>query len=114
MVRLRSQVQTEADRDDERRRREELQENIIKFLDTAMEVSQGDLTKRGDVTSDVLGNVVDAINLMVAEIGPSSPTCAGRHAGVGRRPPDDRLDGARADGAPRRARRARSRHPSKR
>jgi methyl-accepting chemotaxis protein len=69
VVRLRSQVQTEADRDDERRRREELQENIIKFLDTAMEVSQGDLTKRGDVTSDVLGNVVDAINLMVAEIG---------------------------------------------
>src|SRR6266571_7241000 len=68
VVRLRSQVQTEADRDDERRRREELQENIIKFLDTAMEVSQGDLTKRGDVTSDVLGNVVDAINLMVAEI----------------------------------------------
>jgi twitching motility protein PilJ len=69
VVRLRSQVQTEADRDQERRRREELQENIIKFLDTAMEVSQGDLTKRGEVTSDVLGNVVDAINLMVAEIG---------------------------------------------
>ena len=69
VVRLRSQVQTEADRDEERRRREELQENIIKFLDTAMEVSQGDLTKRGEVTSDVLGNVVDAINLMVAEIG---------------------------------------------
>ncbi len=69
VVRLRSQVQTEADRDDERRRREELQENIINFLDTAMEASQGDLTKRGEVTSDVLGNVVDAINLMVAEIG---------------------------------------------
>src|SRR5712691_8001356 len=68
VVRLRSQVQTEADRDDERRRREELQENIVKFLDTAMEVSQGDLTKRGEVTSDVLGNVVDAINLMVSEI----------------------------------------------
>ena len=50
--------------------REELQENIIKFLDTAMEVSQGDLTKRGEVTSDVLGNVVDAINLMVAEMEP--------------------------------------------
>ena len=68
IVRLRSQVQTESERDDERRRRKELQENIIKFLDTAMEVSQGDLTKRGEVTSDVLGNVVDAINLMVAEI----------------------------------------------
>jgi len=69
VVRLRSQVQTETERDDERRRREELQESIIQFLDTAMEISQGDLTKRGDVTSDVLGNVVDAINLMVAEIG---------------------------------------------
>jgi len=68
IVRLRSQVQTESERDDERRRREELQENIVKFLDTAMEVSQGDLTKRGEVTSDVLGNVVDAINLMVSEI----------------------------------------------
>ena len=69
VVRLRDQVQTESERDDERKQREELQENIIKFLDVAMEVSQGDLTKRGEVTSDVLGNVVDAINLMVAEIG---------------------------------------------
>jgi len=69
IVRLRDQVRTESERDDERKRREELQENIIRFLDVAMEVSQGDLTKRGEVTSDVLGNVVDAINLMVAEIG---------------------------------------------
>ncbi len=68
IVRLRSQVQTETDRDEERRRREQLQEHIVKFLDTAMEVSQGDLTKRGEVTSDILGNVVDAINLMVSEI----------------------------------------------
>jgi methyl-accepting chemotaxis protein len=69
IVRLRVQVQTESERDEERRRREDLQESIIKFLDVAMEVSQGDLTKRGEVTSDVLGNVVDAINVMVAEIG---------------------------------------------
>jgi len=69
IVRLRAQVQTEAERDEERKRREELQENIVRFLDVAMEVSQGDLTQRGEVTSDVLGNVVDAINLMVAEIG---------------------------------------------
>jgi len=69
IARLRSQVQTESERDEERRRRENLQESIIKFLDVAMEVSQGDLTKRGEVTSDVLGNVVDAINVMVAEIG---------------------------------------------
>jgi len=69
IARLRTQVQTESERDEERRRREDLQESIIKFLDVAMEVSQGDLTKRGEVTSDVLGNVVDAINVMVAEIG---------------------------------------------
>jgi methyl-accepting chemotaxis protein len=69
VVRLRTQVQTEGERDQERRRHEELQENIIRFLDVAMEVSQGDLSRRGEVTSDVLGNVVDAINLMVAEIG---------------------------------------------
>jgi methyl-accepting chemotaxis protein len=69
IVRLRAQVQTEAERDEERKRREDLQENIIRFLDVAMEVSQGDLSRRGEVTSDVLGNVVDAINLMVAEIG---------------------------------------------
>jgi twitching motility protein PilJ len=69
IVRLRSLVQTEAERDDEKRKREELQRNITRFLDTVTEVSQGDLTKRGEVTSDVLGNVVDAINVMVEEIG---------------------------------------------
>jgi methyl-accepting chemotaxis protein len=68
VVRLRSQVQTEAERDEERRKREELQRNIMKFLDTAMEISQGDLTKRGEVTADILGSVVDAINVMVEEI----------------------------------------------
>jgi twitching motility protein PilJ len=69
IVRLRSLVHTEAERDDEKRKREELQRNITRFLDTVTEVSQGDLTKRGEVTSDVLGNVVDAINVMVEEIG---------------------------------------------
>ena len=68
IVRLRSQVQTEAERDEERRKRQELQRNIMTFLETAMEISQGDLTRRGEVTADVLGSVVDAINLMVEEI----------------------------------------------
>jgi methyl-accepting chemotaxis protein len=68
IVRLRGLVQTEAERDEERRKREELQQHIIKFLDTVVEIGQGDLTKRGEVTWDVLGNVVDAINLMVEEI----------------------------------------------
>ena len=69
VVRLRGLVQTEAERDEERRRREELQANIIRFLDAVQEMAQGDLSRRGEVTSDVLGNVVDAINLMVEELG---------------------------------------------
>lgn len=68
IVRLRALVQTEADRDEERRKREDLQQNIIKFLDTVVEIGKGDLTRRGEVTWDVLGNVVDAINLMIEEI----------------------------------------------
>ena len=68
IVRLRALVQTEADRDEERRKREELQKNIIQFLDTVVEIGKGDLTRRGEVSGDVLGNVVDAINLMVEEI----------------------------------------------
>jgi twitching motility protein PilJ len=68
IVRLRAQVQTESERDDERHKREELQRNIMRFLDTATEIAQGDLTRRGQVTSDVLGSVVDAINVMVEEL----------------------------------------------
>ena len=68
VVRLRAQVMTEAERDDEKRKREELQRNIQTFLDTATEIAQGDLSRRGQVTPDVLGNVVDSINVMVEEI----------------------------------------------
>src|SRR5688572_27979078 len=68
VVRLRSQVLTETERDEERARREALQKNITAFLDTVMEISQGDLRRRGEVTPDVLGNVVDSINVMVEEI----------------------------------------------
>lgn len=69
IVRLRSLVQTEAERDEERRRREELQQNIARFLEVASEIAKGDLTRRGVVTVDVLGTVVDSINVMVEEIG---------------------------------------------
>ncbi len=68
IVRLRGQVRTEAERDEERRAREALQANIARFLDVATDIAQGDLTRRGEVTADVLGNVVDAINVMVEEI----------------------------------------------
>ena len=47
----------------------ELQANIGNFLDVAMDIADGDFTKRGVVSEDALGNVIDAINLMVEEIG---------------------------------------------
>ena len=68
VVRLRSLVQTETERDEERKKREDLQKNITRFLEAATEIAQGDLTRRGEVTSDVLGSVVDAINVMVGEL----------------------------------------------
>jgi twitching motility protein PilJ len=50
-------------------RGQQLQGNISEFLNVAMDIAGGDLTKRGVVTEDVLGNVIDAINLMVEELG---------------------------------------------
>src|SRR5919108_94016 len=44
IVRLRSLVQTESERDEERRKREELQRHITKFLDTVTDIARGDLT----------------------------------------------------------------------
>lgn len=46
----------------------QLQQNIGEFLDVTMDIAEGDLTKRGKVTEDVLGNVVDSINLMTDEL----------------------------------------------
>jgi methyl-accepting chemotaxis protein len=68
VVRLRRLVLTEADRDRERREREQLQANISRFLKVTTEIAQGDLTRRGEVTADVLGSAVDSINVMVEEI----------------------------------------------
>jgi twitching motility protein PilJ len=67
--RLRGLVSTEQDRDNERKQREDLQQNIGEFLNVTMDIAQGDMTKRGKVSDDVLGNVVDAINLMAEELG---------------------------------------------
>jgi twitching motility protein PilJ len=67
--RLRGLVSTEQERDNERKQREELQQNIGEFLNVTMDIAQGDMTKRGKVSDDVLGNVVDAINLMAEELG---------------------------------------------
>ncbi len=49
-------------------RSQQIEGNIEAFLDVAMDIAEGDFTRRGSVSEDVLGNVVDAINLMVEEI----------------------------------------------
>jgi twitching motility protein PilJ len=54
---------------DEAMRSKQLQENIGDFLNVAMDISGGDFTKKGKVSEDVLGNVIDAINLMTEEVG---------------------------------------------
>jgi twitching motility protein PilJ len=55
--------------EEERTRGMKLQQNVSQFLDVAMRIAQGDLTQKGAVTEDALGNVVDAINVMTEEIG---------------------------------------------
>jgi twitching motility protein PilJ len=59
----------QAERELELQKGVKLQENVSNFLQVAMDISAGDLTKKGRVTEDALGNVVDAINLMTEEIG---------------------------------------------
>src|SRR5947209_4023682 len=59
VVRLRSLVQTEAERDEERRKSEELQRNITRYLDIATDIARGDLTRRGQVTSDAHASALD-------------------------------------------------------
>ena len=54
--------------EEERQQSAELQANVSAFLDVAMDIAEGDFTKRGNVSEDVLGNIVDAINLMVEEV----------------------------------------------
>jgi twitching motility protein PilJ len=49
-------------------RGQQLQTNIGEFLNVAMDIAQGDFTKRGQVSEDALGNVVDAINYMTEEL----------------------------------------------
>jgi len=52
----------------EREEAQLMQQNIGAFLDVTMDIAEGDFTKRGTVTEDILGNVVDSINVMVEEL----------------------------------------------
>ena len=65
VLKLRQQVESSRL---EREQSAQLQANVSAFLDVAMDIAEGDFTKRGNVTEDVLGNIVDAINLMVEEV----------------------------------------------
>src|SRR5262245_46734410 len=61
--------QREADVQSDVRQEQELQRNIGNFMDIAHQIAQGDLTKRGEVTHDKLGSVVDSINSAVEKLG---------------------------------------------
>jgi twitching motility protein PilJ len=60
--RLGGLVQTETERD-------QMQQRLMQFLVLVSEVSKGDLTKRGEVTADMFGNLADAFNLMLDRFG---------------------------------------------
>ncbi|MGH8760942.1 MAG: methyl-accepting chemotaxis protein, partial [Burkholderiales bacterium] len=49
--------------------RDELQKRLIDFLGLVSDVGKGDLTKRGEVTSDMFGNLADGFNLMIDRFG---------------------------------------------
>jgi twitching motility protein PilJ len=51
------------------RQEQELQKNIGNFMNVAHQIAQGDLTRRGAVTDDKLGRVVDSINSAVEKLG---------------------------------------------
>lgn len=51
-------IQTETERD-------QMQQRLMQFLVLVSDVSKGDLTKRGEVTADMFGNLSDAFNLML-------------------------------------------------
>jgi len=53
---------TESERDD-------MQKRLMVFLVLVSEVGKGDLTKRGEVTADVFGNLADGFNLMTQRFG---------------------------------------------
>lgn len=49
--------------------RDELQKRLMVFLVLVSEVGKGDLTKRGEVTADMFGNLADGFNLMIGRFG---------------------------------------------
>jgi twitching motility protein PilJ len=60
--RITALVTSESERDD-------MQKRLMSFLVLVSDVSKGDLTKRGEVTADMFGNLADGFNLMVTRFG---------------------------------------------
>ncbi|MFO0773770.1 MAG: methyl-accepting chemotaxis protein [Nitrospiraceae bacterium] len=60
--RLTTLVSTEEERDT-------MQKRLMAFLVMVSEVGKGDLTKRGEVTADMFGNLADGLNLMLGRFG---------------------------------------------
>jgi twitching motility protein PilJ len=56
--RITTLVSTEEERD-------RMQKQLVQFLVLVSEVGKGDLTKRGEVTADMFGNLADGFNLMI-------------------------------------------------
>lgn len=56
--RITSLVSTEEERDT-------MQKRLVQFLVLVSDVGKGDLTKRGEVTADMFGNLADGFNLMI-------------------------------------------------
>ena len=49
--------------------RDEMQKRLMGFLVLVSDVGKGDLTKRGEVTADMFGNLADGFNLMIVRFG---------------------------------------------
>lgn len=45
--------------------RDQMQKRLVQFLILVSDVGKGDLTKRGEVTADMFGNLADGFNLMI-------------------------------------------------
>ena len=60
--RITALVTSESERDD-------MQKRLMSFLVLVSDVGKGDLTKRGEVTADMFGNLADGFNLMVTRFG---------------------------------------------
>lgn len=70
MAKMIKMTTTEAKKraEDTEKAREDFQKQVVKFLDDVEGAARGDLTVQAEVTSDVLGAVADAFNLIIKNV----------------------------------------------